>query len=52
MALERDYLVGLGAAKRWLEQESLMLPLDKIESLVRTIVDAVDAARERRQQEH
>lgn len=52
MTTERDYLIAYAAAKRWLDQEGLPLQSEQIESLARTIVDAVDDARAKRQQEH
>ena len=54
-APERDYLVAFATAKRWLEQElggATMLGNEQIEGLVRAVIDAVDDARARRQQEH
>jgi hypothetical protein len=52
MAIERDYFVAFAAAKHWLEQAGLPLQNEQIESLARTIVDAVDDVRARRQQEY
>jgi hypothetical protein len=51
-APDRDYLVAYGAAKRWFERESLRLPDELIESLACAVLDAVDEARAKRQQEH
>jgi hypothetical protein len=52
IASERDYLIGYAVAKLWLEQEGVPLPSEQIESLARTIIDAVDDARAKRQQEY
>lgn len=52
MALERDYLIAVMTAKRWLEQLGVdVLSHDEIEDLARAMLDAVDEARERRQRD-
>jgi hypothetical protein len=53
IAPERDYLVATAAATKWF-RDNLIIPLEpeSLESLARAIVDAIDDARARRQQEH
>ena len=51
-APQRDYLVAYAAAQDWCKNHKIEISPEQLEQLSEAILDAVDRARERRQQEH
>jgi len=51
MARPHDYLVAFAAAQEWCRDHKVELAPELLEQLSEAIVDAVDAARDRRQQQ-
>ena len=52
MADSADYRVAVTAANRWLTTFGILLTAEVVEQLARVMINAVDEARARRQQEH
>jgi len=52
MATPQDYLVAYAAAQEWCRDHKVPLAPEALEQLSEVIVDALDSARARRQQEY
>jgi len=52
ISTERDYQIAEEAAAEWLDEHGLMLAPGVIRAVIRRVIDAVDDARAKRQQEH
>jgi len=52
IAKERDYQIAYDAACQWLDEHNLHIAPGVIQAIARAMVDAVDEARAKRQQEH
>jgi hypothetical protein len=52
MATPQDYLIAYAAAQDWCRDHKVPLPPEALEQLSEAIIDAVDNARNKRQQEH
>jgi hypothetical protein len=51
VATPQDYMIAFAAATEWFRDHKVPMPPEAVEQLTETIIDAVDAARERRQRD-